>query len=186
MKTTRIAVYAAAVIALFFALATICGCGGGGGKGNRISHGISSPYYGTLAGVATEPLDNEIGIETSRLDSWIHVFWPDEDFPPPHSFSVMVEKEETPDHWGGIHTTYSKADSDPTGGSWWFQPESNFSPSTWYRITITVTGENPVVHYFQTAGNLNRSSTLSTGKAYRPAGKADAVGETSAKHTITR
>lgn len=175
-------------IPVLFALVIIAGCGGGGAT----THVVASPWYGDLYGVATLPADGETNIETSRIDSWIRVFWPNEDYPPPATFTMTVEKEETPDNWGAIHTTKSDADSDPEGGSWWFQPESDFSPGTWYRITISVPGVRyPAVAYFQTAGTRSSAvSSLSTkaepGKSYRPAGKADAAGETSATHTIDR
>jgi|GEM_PF-1172393 len=177
----------AAFIPLLYVLFALAGCGGGG----AVTHSVDSPWYGDLYGVATEPHNNETGIATSRADSWIHVFWPDPHFPPPANFTVTVEKEESPDNWGGIHTTLSAANSDPAGGSWWFQPESDFSPGTWYRITISVPGVRyPAVAYFQTAGTRAPLGALGTkpepGKSYRPAGSADAVGAAETVHTITR
>ena len=105
---------------------------------------------------------------------------------------MTVEKEENPDDWGGIHTILSAADSDPAGGSWWFQPENDFSPGTWYRITISVPGvTHSAVAYFRTAGTRDAAvSALAMkaepGKSYRPAGNADAAGEAETLHTITR
>ena len=182
MKNAALATISVPVL---LALVIIAGCGGG-----ATTHVVTSPWYGDLYGVATQPADGETNIETSRADSWIHVFWPDHHYPPPATFTVTVQKEEHPDDWGDIHTTLSAADSDPEGGSWWFQPVSDFSPGTWYRITITVPGVRyPAVAYFQTAGTRTAAvSSLSVkaepGKSYRPAGKADAAGEAGATHTI--
>lgn len=185
MKGTRFAAYAAIAIALLV-VSMVAGCGGGG----KISNGVISPYHGSLAGMATEPSDQETNIETSRDTSWIHVYWPTDGYPPPALFTVTVEKEESADQWGGIHTTLSLSQSDPINGTWWFQPASDFSPNTWYRIIIQTEGENPVVHYFQTAGTLAMSSGLSTRsagalKGHRPAAAGDANGEDSVTHTIT-
>jgi hypothetical protein len=186
MKNAILAVIA---VPTLLALLAIAGCGGGGGK----TQVVTSPWYGDLYGVATQPEDGETGIAISRSVSWIHVFWPDHNYPPPPVFTMTVEKEETANNWGLIHTTKDAASSDPVGGSWWFAPESDFSPGTWYRITITVPGlTNAAVAYFQTAGT--RSGTVGApgtksptdGKSYRPAGNGNAVGETSATHTISR
>lgn len=184
MKTTKLAAYAAAVIPLLFALTFIAGCGGGNGT---IGHTIVTPFHGALAGAATEPVDGDTNIETSHTDSWIHVFWPNAGSPPPSTFTVTVEKEERPGVYGGIHTVLSLAQSDPIGGSWWFQPVNDFSPDTWYRITIKVPGEDPGYAFFQTASTLGRSGALAAPKGYRPAGTGDAVGgESSVTHTITK
>lgn len=189
MKSTRFAAYAAAVIPLLIALVIIGGCGGGGSTRQV----VSSPWYGDLLGVATQPSDGDTGIETSRAISWIHVYWPDPNYPPPATFTMTVQKEETLGNWGAVHTVLDNATSDPAGGSWWFQPESDFSPGTGYRITITVPGlRYPAVAYFQTAGiragtvgSLGTKAPASV-KSYRPAGKADAAGEAGATHTIKR
>jgi hypothetical protein len=180
--------FAAVFVPLLYAIFALTGCGGGG----SVTHDVASPWYGDLYGVATQPSDGERNIETSRADSWIHVYWPDSHHPPPANFTVTVEKEEHPDDWGGIHTTLSVADSDPDGGSWWFQAENDFSPGTWYRITISVPGMRyPAVAYFQTAGTRDGTvSALGTtpepGKSYRPAGSADAQGTAETVHTITK
>jgi hypothetical protein len=185
MKGPRLA---AAFVPILYVLFVLSGCGGGGAT----SHTVASPWYGDLYGVATEPHDGETGIMTSRADSWIHVFWPDAHYPPPASLTVTVQKEETPDNWGGIHTVMSAADSDPEGGSWWFQPENDFSPGTWYRIVVSVPGVRfPAIAYFRTAGTRDGAvSALGTkpepGKSYRPAGKADAAGEAETTHEIKR
>lgn len=179
---------AAALVALLCMVFALAGCGGGG----AISHKVTSPWYGDLYGVETEPHDGERDIATSRAESWIHVYWPNPHYPPPKNFTVTVEKEEHPDDWGGIHTTLSVADSDPRGGSWWFQPENDFSPGTWYRIVISVPGvRRPAIAYFRTAGTRDAAvSSLATkpepGKSYRPAGSADAQGAAETVHTITR
>lgn len=184
MKGARLA---AAFVSGLLVIVALGGCGGG-----AVTHVVASPWYGDLYGVATEPSDGERNIETSRADSWVHVFWPDRRYPPPASFTVTVEKEESPDDWGGIHTVLSAADSDPEGGSWWFQPENDFSPGTWYRITISVPGvTRSAVAYFRTAGTRDAAvSALATkaepGNSYRPAGKADAQGTPETVHTITR
>jgi len=183
MKSTRFAAYAAAVIALLFALVIIGGCGGG-----AKTQVVKSPWYGDLYGVATGPED---GDTAAPIDAWIRVYWPDSNYPPPATFTMTLEKEESLDNWGLVHTTLDNATSDPEGGLWWFQPVSNFSPGTWYRITISVPGfTNSAVAYFQTAGTRGAAvSSLGTkapanGKSYRPAGSANATGETSATHTI--
>lgn len=184
MKGVRLA---AAFIPLLYVLFVLSGCGGG-----AVSHDVASPWYGDLFGVTTEPHDGETNIETSRANSWIHVFWSDSRYPPPANFTVTVEKEESPDNWGGIHTVLSAADSHPERGDWWFQPENDFSPGTWYRITISVPGVRyPAIAYFKTAGTRDGAvSALGTkpvpGKSYRPAGKADAAGQAEAVHTINR
>jgi hypothetical protein len=188
MKHTRFAVYAAAAIVLLFALLTVSGCGGGSGA---LSSTVTTPWNGYMDGVATQPSDGETNIATSRIDSWIHVYWPDANFPPPPRFTVSVEKEETPGNWGGVHTRLSISQSDPNGGSWWFQPDSDFSPYTSYRIVIEASGETTVIHYFETGGTLSMSSSLSTRsasapKAHRPAKPGDADGEDSVVHTINR
>ena len=190
MKDTRLAVYAAAAIVLLFALLTVSGCGGGVG-GGKVSNTITTPWNGYLDGIATQPSDGETNIATSRIDSWIHVYWPDTNFPPPPRFTVSVEKEETPGVWGGIHTKLSSSQSDPNGGSWWFQPDSDFSPFTWYRIIVSAPGETSYVAEFETgaAMNLSRSassSSVGVQKAHRPARAGDADGESSIVHTITR
>lgn len=188
MKNTRIAVYAAAAIALFFALATITGCGGGGGGNHgKIVNGVNTRWDGSLEGVATSPVDEDID---APLDAWINVYWQDT-FAPPREFTVTLEKEETPGKWGGVHTRLSITDSKPANADWWFQPISNFSPFTWYRITIQATGELPVFVYFETSNWYDRSLTrssksASSTKPYRPARSGDADGEDSVKHTITR
>ena len=184
MKNLGMAIIAG--IALL-AIAAISGCGGG-----AKTHTVTSPWYGDLYGVATEPSNEQTGIETSRADSWIHVFWPNGNYPPPETFTVTLQKESSPGDWGAVHTTLSAAASDPEGGSWWFQPNSDFSPDTWYRIVISVPGvTHSAISYFRTAGTRDAAvSALSTrsetGKAYRPAGKGDAVGESGTEHTIRK
>lgn len=188
MKSAKSTLTAIIAIVVIFALAILGGCGGGGGKTNA----VTSPWYGDLYGVATEPADGSTGIETSRADSWIHVFWPNSKYPPPAGFTVSVEKEENPDDWGAIHTTMDTATSDAEHGSWWFQPNSDFSPNTWYRIIIRVPGvPNSAIAYFKTAPLIRAGSSLSTkspgaATSYRPAGKSDAVGESGAEHTIRK
>ena len=179
--------HALIAIAVVFVIAAVTGCGGGGGT----THNVSSPWYGDLYGVSTDPADGETRILTSHQDSWVHVFWPDSHFPPPANFTVAVEKEENPDDWGAIHTTLSNADSDPVHGSWWFQPVNDFSPNTWYRVIISVPGvQNSAIAYFKTTDASSGATALSTrspeGKAFRPAGKADAVGESADTHVIHR
>lgn len=185
MKTTRIAVYAAAVIALFFALAMISGCGGGSKR-----QSIITPFRGSLQGVATIPGDIDVGIEDTNVpvNAWIRVYWPTDGYPPPREFTVRVEKEQSPDVWGGIHTKLSALDSDPQNGSWWFEPVSEFSPFTWYRIIIRAAGENPVYVYFKTndTHELSLTRSVSATKLYRPARSGSADGEDSVEHTIKR
>lgn len=186
MKHRGFAVYAAAAISLL-AIIVLAGCGGGGGS---LNSNVTSPWNGSLSGVATEPNDGETNIATSRIDSWIHVYWPDANFPPPPEFTVSVEKEETPGNWGGIHTRLSVSQSDPNGGSWWFQPGSDFSPHANYRIIIQASGETSVINYFQTGSSLSMSagpsarSTSGVVKTHRPALAGDATGEDSVTHTI--
>jgi len=184
MKHTRFAVYSAAAIVLLFALLTVSGCGGGGGG---VSNTVTSPYRGSLDGVATSPVDQDTN---APLDAWINVYWLDT-FAPPRQFTVTLEKEETPGNWGGVHTRLSAADSNPANADWWFQPTSDFSPYTWYRIVIRATGEPTVYVYFETSEGYVSSFTRSTGSAstakpYRPAGATNATGEDSVMHTITR
>lgn len=189
MKHTRFAVYAAAAILLLVAVLTVTGCGGGGG--GSLNSTINTRYDGRVAGVATEPADGETNIATSRVDSWIHIYWPDAHQPPPARFTVSVQKEEHVDDWGAIHTKMSVSQSDPIGGSWWFQADSDFSPHTLYRIIVQADGEAPYVAQFETGASLSMASTLSTRsidapKGHRPARPGDADGEDSLVHTITR
>ena len=184
MKGMRTAIIAG--IALF-AIAVLSGCGGG-----AKTHTLTSPWYGDLYGVATEPSNEQTGIETSRADSWIHVFWPNSNYPPPETFTMTLEKEENPGDWGAVHTTLSVADSNPEGGSWWLQPNSDFSPDTWYRIVISVPGlTHSAISYFKTAGTRDGAlSALAAGsepaKGFRPERKGDADGESELTHTIRR
>ncbi len=179
--------FAAEFIALMYVVVAVCGCGGG-----SVTHKVESPWYGDLYGVATEPSDGETNIETSRTDSWIHVYWPNPNYPPPADFTVSVEKEENPDDWGGIHTVLSDEDSNPTGGSWWFQPANDFSPGTWYRIVISApSAKYSAIAYFKTAGTRdttvsNLTAKAGAGSSYRPKGSGDAAGESATKHSIKR
>ena len=86
IRKIRSAAFAAAIAAALLALLFVTGCGGGGKKTNE----VSSPWNGTISGIATEPQDNENNI---ALDSWIHVYWPDEDFAtPPRIYQRRGEK----------------------------------------------------------------------------------------------
>ena len=186
-STKVMALGVAALIALVFA----AGCGGG--IGGKKTQDLTSPWDGTLAGVATQPEDGETDIDT---DSWIRVFWPDDGYPPPREFTVRLEKEENPDDWGGVHTIYRSEYSDPADGDWWFEPTSYFSRNTWYRIIVTDTYTQTVaIAYFLTTGLLTRadgapasaSAAAASGKKYRPAGAENAPlsgGQGAIDHTI--
>ncbi|MGI6295778.1 MAG: hypothetical protein ACOX3G_06780 [Armatimonadota bacterium] len=173
-----------ALLLLFIGL--IAGCGGGGSK----SQTGESPWYGSLLGVATTPEDGDHYVP---VDAWIHIYWPDSRFPPPQTFRLVLEKGESGDRWGAVHTKYSKADSDPAGGSWWFEPSSQFSPNTWYRITLTIPNRpsERVVAYFYTGGGYygvqgqKSSPSDKPGKSYRPEGATSADGEPMDSQTIT-
>lgn len=149
------------------------GCGGGGGNKTQ---GITSPYRGSLAGVETQPADQETNIAT---DSWVRVYWPNDGLPPPALFTVRMEKEQSPDVWGAIHTVLDANSSDAFNGSWWFKPTSLFSPNTWYRVIITVDANHQVMAYFQTAPAIVGAARaldagVNAGKKYRPAGAENA------------
>lgn len=181
MKHTRFAVIAAAAI-LLLVIVMVAGCGGGGAKTNS----ITSPYHGDLDGVETSPVDEDTDVP---LDAWIRVYWPHDGYPPPREFTVTLQKEQS-DSWGTVKTRLSTADSDPINGSWWFDPVSDFSPYTWYRIVIRATGEPTEYAYFLTGDWYEMSMTKSTksaspAKTYRPAGAVDLSGEGSETHTIT-
>lgn len=176
------------LIGLMLLAAAIAGCGGSGGS--KKTHNLNSPWYGDLRGIDTEPYDEETNIAT---DSWIHVFWPDSNYPPPRTFTVRLEKEERPGVWGAVHTIYKSRNSDPEGGSWWFEPRSYFSYLTWYRIVVTDTGGGIYMAYFRTSAT--RAPAVLSGddaagepeSRYRPAGAEDAPpsGEQGAtQHTI--
>lgn len=169
-------------------LVTAAGCGGS--SGGKKTHELTSPWFGDLRGVATEPQDSETNI---AVDSWIHVFWPDAQYPPPRSFTVRLEKEERPNEWGAVHTVLRNDYSDPDGGSWWFEPRSYFSLYTWYRIVISDGSGDRVVAYFRTsttrepASRSIDASPAAPGSRYRPAGAENAPpsGEEGAlEHTI--
>lgn len=180
----------AAAVAIAVVL-LVGGCGGGGGGAK--THDVRSPWDGTLAGFATEPVDEETNI---AVDTWVHVFWPDENFPPPARFTFRLEKEERPGDWGGIHTVIDWETSDPEGGSWWFAPVRLLSRGTWYRIVLTDTFSGDLAYsYFQTTFSLLSTSERSVetaaadGKRYRPTGKEGAAapaGPGQIEHTITR
>jgi hypothetical protein len=189
MKHTKLAVSSAAAIVALFVLLMVAGCGGGAGSG-KITNDITSPYYGAMGGVLTVPADNDMDVPK---DAWIRVYWPDP-LTPPREFTVRLEKEETPGNWGGVHTTLRGDFSYPADADWWFEPTSNFSPFTWYRIVIQAPGETTVMSYFYTndewddlsMSNSTRSlSTNQTSKSYRPAGATKGAGEGSTSHTIT-
>lgn len=176
-------VFITVLLILFAGL--IAGCGGGGSK----SQAGESPWNGSLRGVATSPADED---RYAPIDAWIHIYWPDSNFPPPRQFAMVLEKGESGDRWGRVHTKYSSADSDPAGGSWWFEPSNQFSPDTWYRIVLTIPNRpsESVITYFYTGGFLGvqpqKSSPtgLSIDK-YRPSGATEASGEPADSHTIT-
>ncbi len=179
MKRLLIAV----LILLFIGL--IAGCGGGGSK----SQTGTSPWYGSLRGVATTPEDGDRYVPVS---AWIHIYWPDSRFPPPREFTMVLDKGESGDRWSRVRTKYSKADSDPAGGSWWFEPSSQFSSDTWYRITLTIANRpsERVVVYFYTGGyhGVQPQKTSPSGKqdkSYRPDGATSADGEPMDSQTIT-
>lgn len=177
MKISDITKAAAAIIIV----ALLAGCGGGGSK----SQGMTSPWNGTLRGVATLPENNDTGVPT---DAWIQVSWPDERYPPPASFTVTLEKEESYERWGRVHTIYSKSDSDPRGGVWWFQPSNQLSPGIRYRITISIPKTSQLIRaYFFTGGyghvgELQKS--LAAPSTYKPVGATKAEGEPAESHTI--
>ncbi|OFX13763.1 MAG: hypothetical protein A2Z18_05060 [Armatimonadetes bacterium RBG_16_58_9] len=191
MKKRRLARLMTLGVVALVALVVAAGCGGGGG--GKKTQDLTSPWDGTLAGVATQPDDGETDID---VDSWIRVYWPDEGYPPPREFTVRLEKEEHPDDWGGVHTIYRRDYSDPSNGDWWFEPTSYFSRSTWYRIVITDSyTHDAVIAYFLTTGLLtgasseraSASATAAVGKKYRPAGAENAPlsgGEGAVEHTI--
>jgi len=189
MRSTRFALFAAAAILSLFALLTISGCGGGSGSGGKINNSVSSPWHGTLAGVATKPVDDQSNI---ALDSWIEVYWPDPNLEPPRSFNVRLEKEETPNNWGGVHTRLRSGDSDPTGGDWWLEPVNHFSAYTWYRIVIEANGERAIAMFMtgkdfsRAVASATRSLEASNAKFYQPAGPTKIISEDGVTHTITK
>ncbi|NLN75200.1 MAG: hypothetical protein GX139_02670 [Armatimonadetes bacterium] len=169
------------IIPMLLAMGLIAGCGGGASK---VQSG-ETPWGGSLRGVATSPVDGDMAVPTY---AWIHIYWPDENYPPPNRFTMVLEKGQSGDRWGRVHTTYSKEDSSPIGGSWWYEPYNNLSPDTWYRIVLT----NPdrrserVEVYFYTGAyyGVQPLNALSTGKSYRPEGATKAVGEPAESHTV--
>ncbi len=184
---TLAALAAAAALIIVFA----AGCGG------SKSHDIESPWDGRLYGVATSPADNDRAVP---LDAWILVEWPDPNYPPPAEFTVRLEKEETPDNWGGINSTLREDFSSSVDGIWWFEPSSNFSPFTWYRIIIRDNRNREAIVYFRTSdwieGDLSVSraapgsksdQSKATAAGYRPLGAQKApenAGKGSVDHII--
>lgn len=194
MKATRFAAYAAAVIAVL-AVLVVSGCGGGGGS--KLNNTVTTHWYGSLDGVLTSPPNKalvdypDVYDDDVPLNAWIEVYWPI-NYDPPRQFTVSLEKEQTPGNWGGVHTRYSAVNSDPANADWWFQPTSNFSPFTSYRIIIRAQGESPVIIYFATGDwydtmTLSRSAASTTKAAgkYLPANPNDTSGEDAVTHTIT-
>jgi len=184
MKHTRFAVYAAAAIALMFALTMIGGCGGGGSKTNT----ITSPWNGSLLGVETHPLDGDLD---APLDAWINVYWID-GYYPPRQFTVSLQKEQSPGNWGTVRTRLRSDYSDPLLADWWLEPVSNFSEFTWYRIIIRSGGETVYAYFLtgdwyedMTKSGSTKSASAAKSKSYRPAGATEGTGEGSETHTIT-
>lgn len=137
MEVSRIAVL---VVMLLAATALITGCGGGG------SHEIDSSWYGDLLGVATSPANNDMNVPSS---AHIEVYWPS-GTPPTYTFTVWLDKEETPGHWVSVPTTRDDDASDPEHAIWWYVPTSELTPFAWYRLTIVGDGlDNPAVVTFR-------------------------------------
>ena len=184
MKLNRGTANAATAIVTISILLILAGCGGGGQK----THDVSSPYRGDLYGVETQPRDREVGI---AVDSWIEVYWPHSQYPPPATFTVSVEKEESPNEWGGIHTIQKDDSSDPDNGVWWFEPAGDFSPDTCYRITVKDDAGRQSMSYFRTIATTRSAiSTFSApspdaaAKTYKPANATSSTAAGELEHVI--
>lgn len=183
MKLNRWAVSAVSAITTVIFMLILSGCGGGGEK----THNLDSPYRGDLYGVETQPADQETNV---AVDSWIRVYWPHANYPPPATFTVSVEKEESPNQWGAIHTIQSDS-SDPTNGEWWFEPANQFSTDTWYKIIVKDDIGRTSTSYFYTVSaarsgvsGLGTTPQTTTGKAYKPTNAKSIGGEGALEHVI--
>lgn len=175
MKLSRWTFNSACAITTIIFILFLSGCGGGG----KTTQTMDSPYTGDLYGVETEPTNQETDI---AVDSWIHVYWPHTDYPPPETFTVKVEKEESTNQWGAIHTVQDDKSSDSTNGSWWFAPVNNFSTDTWYRIVITDDSGRTAISYFKTTSSSK--GIIDNLKTYKPANTNNPTGEDLIEHSI--
>ena len=184
MKLNRCAANTTIAITTFACLLILSGCGGGGKKTQQ----LDSPYRGDLYGVEMQPTNQETDI---ALDSWIRVYWPHADYPPPAQFTVSVDKEESANVWGAIHTKMNNDATHPANGDWWFEPESNFSPNTWYRITVKDDAGRQSMFYFRTivasrsiASSLSATSTDAAAKTYKPLNATSSTSAGALEHVI--
>lgn len=180
MKLNRWTACAAAALTTTIFSLILSGCGGGGQK----THELDSRYYGDLYGVQTVPVNQETSV---AVDTWIEVSWPDPNYPPPSNFTVSVEKEESPNVWGGIHTVQRDDYSKPDAGEWWFEPSNPLSTDTWYRIIVKDDSGRQAISYFQTIlsdrsgiSSLSKTST----KTYKPANATSSGADGAVEHLI--
>lgn len=165
MKHIKLTALIATALASVCLLIFISGCGGG-----SKSHDIESPYNGINYGMETEPADSETNINT---DTWIHIFWPDSNFPPPAEFTVRVEELDSSDEWNAINTELDEESSEPDNGSWWFEPVGGLSVNTWYRVIVTDELNNTEIISFRTNNFLSSPqsgtrSAISVPGTYKP------------------
>lgn len=186
MKYLRYTIVITAVLTSITLLLLNSGCGGG-----KNTHDLGSSFNGRVYGMSTEPIGSETDIET---DTWIHVYWPDSNYPPPKNFSVRVEKFVSSDDWDAITTQLVDESSIPENGSWWFKPTSDLSANTWYRVIVTDNMKIQQIFCFRTLGTLSaamsgvRSAAAASGR-YKPQ-NADSIstskGAIAEEHHILR
>lgn len=167
--------YVLCLIVVIAAIGILAGCGG------SKTHWIASPYDGTVRGVDTKPPDDDVNV---GVDTWIEVYWPSYNYPPPPRFKFRLEKEVSTAKFEGVKTT--QEDSFPDEGEWWFAPEHNLAYDTVYRITVEDDLGNIYRAYFVTeSGRAQGDSRVST-KKFRPAGAGDKkpTGQPADEHTI--
>jgi len=164
-------IYLSAVVV---AAAVIAGCGGSS------SHGVDTPYYGSVYGVGTRPYDGDSNV---GIDTWIEVFWPDPRYDPPSRFTFRLEREVDVDRFEAVNTYV--AESHPDEAVWWFAPEHNLQYDTCYRITITDDYGDRYRAYFVTEPGRSRGAATAA-KSFKPenAKTWQPTGSPAVEHTI--
>ena len=146
--------YSAVVIT---AAIIIAGCGG-----SSRSHGINTPYHGSIYGVDTNPPDGDSNV---GVDTWIEIFWPDPRYDPPSRFTFRLEREVDIHRFESVRTY--EAESHPDLAIWWFAPEHDLQFDSYYRITVTDDRGYSSRAYFVTEPGRSRGETR-TARSYRP------------------
>lgn len=185
MKHLRFTILVIAALTSIAFLLLNSGCGGG-----KNTHDLGSSFNGRVYGMSTEPVGSETDVAT---DTWIHVFWPDANYPPPKDFSVRVEELDADGDWSAINTKLVEGSSEPEKGSWWFEPVSDLSDETWYRVIVTDNAHVKQIFCFRT--DNARSAVMSGARSaantgsYKPQGvdsRSTSNGPIAEEHFIHR